>query len=66
MFEHDCEENRENTVRISDVDADVFEQLLKYTYSGKIPSMEQYSSELFMAADKVTKRFCQIGLRLIC
>ena len=53
MFEHDCEENRQNMVRISDIDADVFQDLLRYTYSAKIPSLDKYPSELFIAADKV-------------
>lgn len=54
MFKHEAfEESEKNEVNITDVDAEIFEQLLKYIYTSKIPPMETNAVELLIAADKV-------------
>ncbi|CAO1432572.1 unnamed protein product [Diamesa tonsa] len=53
MFESNMKEAADNKVEINDVDPDVFEQLLIFIYSGKIPvNLDLYAMELFVAADK--------------
>ena len=51
MFEHECEETRK--VTITDVSVEAFEELLRYIYTGKVSSVEQYTGDLLVAADKV-------------
>ena len=53
MFQNDLKEANEGRVEIPDVSAEVFGQLLRYIYSGKIPDMDKYALELFVVADKV-------------
>ena len=53
MFESDLQEAKEGRAKIPDVSAEVFEQLLRYIYSGKIPDMDKFALELLVAADKV-------------
>ena len=53
MFESDLEEAKQGRVEIPDLAADVFDQLLRYIYSGKIPELDKFALELFVVADKV-------------
>ena len=53
MFKNDCEETRQGKVTIIDVTVEAFEELLNYIYSGKVSSVEKYTADLFVAADKV-------------
>ena len=57
MFSVDLKESQQNRVEIPDVSAEVFEVLLSYIYAGKIPPMDQFVVELFVAADKVFHLF---------
>ncbi|CAO1428952.1 unnamed protein product [Diamesa hyperborea] len=53
MFESNMKEAADNKVEIIDVDPVVFEQLLIFIYSGKIPvNLDLYAMDLFVAADK--------------
>ena len=54
MFEHeDTKEAKENKVTITDIDADVFEELLCCIYSANAVVKDYCAVELFVAADKV-------------
>ena len=54
MFDHsDTKEAREGKVEIPDVAVEVAEELLRYIYTGQIPTMAENALELFMVADKV-------------
>jgi len=53
MFEHDFEENKLNQVVITDMSPKVFEQFMKFIYSGKVDSVEQFDEELLVVANKV-------------
>ena len=57
MFEHeDTKEAKENKVTITDIDADVIEELLGCIYSSKVVIKDYCAVELFVAADKVCFR----------
>ena len=68
MFEHEqMEEAKENRVTITDVDADVFEEMLRFVYRGEWTGKTvQMASDLFVAADKYgvedLKSECEIWL----
>ncbi|VDP10438.1 unnamed protein product [Soboliphyme baturini] len=52
MFEHEMEEKKRNRVLITDVDADVLHEMLRYTYTGRAPSLDRMADHLLAAADK--------------
>lgn len=52
MFEHDMEENKKNRVEITDVDADVLKEMLRFIYTGRASNLENMADELLAAADK--------------
>ena len=62
MFQNDMAEARSNKVRIEDMEADVFENLLYFLYTGKL-TLSSDSRELYAAADKyqvdTLKLLCQ-------
>src|SRR5690606_1785927 len=54
MFANDLEKKKQNKVNIPDISVEVFEELIRFIYTGDlVPSMEQFAFELFIAADKV-------------
>ena len=54
MFDHsDTKEAQEGRVEISDVSADVFEQFLRFIYTGKADQLERFGLDLFSLSDKV-------------
>ena len=54
MFENETKEKKENVVHIIDIEADIFEQFLRYIYTGKIPALDEKNADkLFEVADKV-------------
>ena len=53
MFKHQMKEQTQGRVTITDVKAEVFEELLSFIYTGKIRSLEVNPDELLMASDKV-------------
>lgn len=52
MFEHDMKENFQSTVEIQDIDYEVFQEVLRFVYAGKVNNIERIAENLFIAADK--------------
>lgn len=52
MFESNFEESKQNRVTITDIEVDVFEELIKFIYTGKIDQLDNLVHELFVVADK--------------
>ncbi|CAB0045128.1 unnamed protein product [Trichogramma brassicae] len=52
MFEHEMEERKQNRADISDVEQDVFREMLRFIYTGKAPNLEKMADDLLAAADK--------------
>lgn len=54
MFQHPFEEKTSNQVKIEDIDPDVFHELLRFIYTGRmaLTKMEVMADGLLMAADK--------------
>ena len=54
MFSHSgLVENQENVVTITDIDVEVFEDLLHYIYTGISRNLDKNALPLMIAADKV-------------
>ena len=63
MFEHEMTENINNTVNITDISYNIFEEVLRYIYTGKISSLsDETAIELLVAADKYELN----RLKIIC
>lgn len=45
----------QNRVDISDVDPDVFKEMMGFIYTGKAPNLEKMADNLLAAADKVCR-----------
>ncbi|KTG44992.1 hypothetical protein cypCar_00001697 [Cyprinus carpio] len=52
MFEHEMEESKKNRVDISDVEPEVFKEMMGFIYTGKAPNLEKMADSLLAAADK--------------
>ncbi|KFO30080.1 Speckle-type POZ protein [Fukomys damarensis] len=52
MFEHEMEERRKNRVEISDVEPEVFKEMMWFIYTGKAPNLDRMAHDLLAAADK--------------
>jgi speckle-type POZ protein len=54
MFKHPTKEQSTNQVKIEDIDPEVFDQLLRFIYTGRVPldKLETMAAGLFIAADK--------------
>lgn len=52
MFMHDVEENNANRVQVTDVDPNVFRELLCFIYTDLAPNLHEIAEELLVAADK--------------
>ncbi|KAF5909906.1 speckle-type POZ protein-like [Clarias magur] len=52
MFEHKMEESKKNRVDISDVEPDVFREMMVFIYTDKAPNLEKMADHLLAAADK--------------
>jgi speckle-type POZ protein len=54
MFKHPTKENSTNQIEIEDIKPEVFEQLLRFIYTGKVPleKLKTMAAGLFIAADK--------------
>ena len=62
MFEHNLQESATNSVMLSDVDPEVFKELLTYIYTGKAPHIQALASSLLNTAEKY-----QLGhLKVMC
>ena len=63
MFEHEMEESRKGRVEISDIDPDVFHEMLKFVYTGSTPQLQGMADDLLAAADKVLNYIrCFVGV----
>lgn len=60
MFEHEMEESRKGRVEISDIDPDVFHEMLKFVYTGSTPQLQGMADDLLAAADKVVWCFVRV------
>ncbi|KAK3543802.1 hypothetical protein QTP70_028095, partial [Hemibagrus guttatus] len=58
MFEHEMEESKKNRVDISDVEPDVFKEMMGFIYTGKAPNLEKMADSLLAAADKQDNAPC--------
>jgi speckle-type POZ protein len=54
MFKHPMKEKSTNQVNIEDIEPDVFQELLRFIYTGRVrtATMETVAANLFIAADK--------------
>jgi speckle-type POZ protein len=54
MFKHPMKENSTNQIKIEDIQPEVFDQLLRFIYTGRVSTatMETMAAGLFIAADK--------------
>ena len=52
MFESNMKENESGIIEINDMKLEVFEDLLKYIYTGKAPNVDSHVEELFAASDQ--------------
>ena len=53
MFKSNMEESRLGRVEIPDIHPDVFQEMLKFVYTGNTPQLHGMAEELLAAADKV-------------
>lgn len=51
----------QNRVDISDVDPDVFREMMGFIYTGKAPNLEKMADNLLAAADKVSAQLIDIS-----
>lgn len=49
----------QNRVDISDVDPDVFREMMGFIYTGKAPNLEKMADNLLAAADKVSTQLIE-------
>ena len=63
MFAHDMKENNENKVKIENIDSRVFQEVLRYMYTGKVSDIDIIVKDLLVAADKYMlqelKKICE-------
>ena len=54
MFKHHMKENSTNQIKIEDIQPEVFQELLRFIYTGRVSTatMETMAAGLFIAADK--------------
>jgi len=66
MLESNMKEKETGSIEIKDMQLEVFEDLLKYIYSGEAPNIDEHAEELFAAADlyqlEYLKELCEIKL----
>jgi len=66
MLESNMKEKMTGDIEIKNMDHEVFEDLLKYIYSGVAPNIDAHSQELFAAADlyqlEKLKELCELKL----
>ena len=66
MFTVDMREKNEDRVEIKDIDADTFNEMIIFIYSGKAKNLQQKAASLLMAAEKYNlmdlKAKCEVSL----
>lgn len=56
----------QNRVDISDVDPDVFREMMGFIYTGKAPNLEKMADNLLAAADKVSTQLIETLHNYFC
>ncbi|XP_065204073.1 speckle-type POZ protein-like [Planococcus citri] len=56
MFKSDTQESRENHIIITDIEQNIFEEMLRYIYTGKTENLNGLAYELLPVADKYDLR----------
>lgn len=54
MFAHNFQESVTNTVIVNDIKFEVFQELMRFVYSGKVRDMERVGFDLLQAAEMVS------------
>lgn len=62
MFEHNMLEKTCSIVEITDISHEVFKEIFKFLYVGKLDKLEEMVDELFIASNK----YCLDGLKTLC
>jgi len=66
MFEHEMTESLEKSVKIEDVEAKVFGQMLRFFYTGQVDNFMEIATQLYELADRYLvdnfKAYCVRGL----
>lgn len=62
MFAHDMQENAKNTVNIKDIKCEVFKEMLRFIYAGRVDGIGKIAGDLLAAADKYAIQ----GLTIMC
>lgn len=62
MFRHQTKEAQEQKAEIIDFDANVFEEMLRFIYTGRAPNIEKLVEKLLAISDK----YCIKDLKLFC
>lgn len=66
MFTDDMKEKQQNRIDICDIDEKIFQEILRYIYTGKVKNIETIAFELLLAADKydlvILKALCENAL----
>lgn len=62
MFEQDMKENSQNKVEINDIDYEVFTEMLRFIYTGKVNEFEKMAKSLLIVSEK----YALEGLRVMC
>ena len=52
MFKNGMKENQDNAIKITDIKYEVFQELLRFIYTGKIENIDIVANDLLVAADK--------------
>ena len=52
MFQNDCKESRNLIVEVEDISAEVFQEVLRFLYTGSAQNMNTLAMDLLVAADK--------------
>ena len=52
MFHHDCKESRNLIVEVEDILPEVFQEVLRFLYTGSVKAMDTLAMDLLVAADK--------------
>lgn len=62
IFDHDMSEKKCSIVEITDVPHDVFKEMFKFLYVGKVDNIKEMADELLIDSNK----YCLDGLKALC
>ncbi|XP_065203302.1 speckle-type POZ protein B-like [Planococcus citri] len=52
MLKHDVAETQQNRIEIKDIDENIFKELLRYIYTGRVENLKDTALELLLVAEK--------------